>query len=88
MLETFLVAVDNKTTLSIFKDLQTLSRLGWAIAGSTVVHVSVRNGVGKFFVPIKRFSTISPVVVLYPHKYVRFSQTFSRDLLVFHPENQ
>ena len=52
------------------------------------MHVSVRNGGGKFFVPIKRFSTISPVVVLYLHKYVRFSQTFHRDLLVFHPENQ
>ena len=76
MLETFLFAVDNKTTLSIFKDLQTLSRLGWAIAGSTVVHVSVRNGVGKFFVPIKRFSTISPVVVLYPTSMFDFLKLF------------
>ena len=41
MLETFLFAVDNKTTLSIFKDLQTWSRLlgNWRVYCSTCVHI-------------------------------------------------
>ena len=75
-----LFAIDNKTTLSISKGLKTLSRLlgNWRVYSSTCVQKKWRR---KVFLPIKRFSTISPVVVLYPHKYVRSPQTFHRYLL-------